>query len=352
MGILDIPGISRTQADARYAAISAAANAPAVSPHAPSQVRALAGNASAVVSWVGPSLYVPDSYEITSSPGGIVQTVAASGPRGSVTMTGLTNGVAYTFTVKSINGAGKSVASAASNSVTPTAAPSSILPVVRGLMAWYSASNLSSPPANGAELATWPDLSGNGFDATRPGGAGTGGTWVSSWSNSKPAVAFNGSSQQYTVAGLVIGDYGPAMTAYCVYDATVNAGTAHLFSNTNQTISNASAAWNLSLTGTPSPVPTMRSGRVTIAAPAHALSAPQVIAATMPGSLAANGTPVASKYLDAVTRYDAANLCIGAAQAGFSSSYLTGRIAELILFNVVHTPSEIAAMTTYLNSLK
>jgi hypothetical protein len=58
-----------------------------------------------------------DYYEVTSSPGGIV----ATGPSSPVRVTGLTNGVAYTFTVKAHNGVGLSAASAASNSVTPLA---------------------------------------------------------------------------------------------------------------------------------------------------------------------------------------------------------------------------------------
>lgn len=45
------------------------------------------------------------------------------GTKGPITITGLTNGTAYTFTVKAINGAGSSASSALSNEVTP-AAPS------------------------------------------------------------------------------------------------------------------------------------------------------------------------------------------------------------------------------------
>jgi len=58
------------------------------------------------------------SYIATSSPGSITGTLNQAGS-GTITVTGLTTGTSYTFTVKATNSVGQSAASAASNSVTP-----------------------------------------------------------------------------------------------------------------------------------------------------------------------------------------------------------------------------------------
>ena len=65
------------------------------------------------------------SYTATSSPGGITATVSQAGS-GTLIMNGLTNGTAYTFTVRATNSIGQSAESAASNAVTPINQPSII----------------------------------------------------------------------------------------------------------------------------------------------------------------------------------------------------------------------------------
>ena len=66
------------------------------------------------------------SYVATSSPGGIRGTVSGPGS-GEITVTGLTNGVDYTFTVTAVNENGTSAPSSASNSVTPNVAVGDLL---------------------------------------------------------------------------------------------------------------------------------------------------------------------------------------------------------------------------------
>jgi uncharacterized protein (TIGR02145 family) len=89
-------------------------------PGSPTIGTATAGNAQAIITFTAPGSNggsVITGYTVTSNPGNITGTGSAS----PITVTGLTNGTAYTFTVTATNAIGTSVASTASNSVTPTA---------------------------------------------------------------------------------------------------------------------------------------------------------------------------------------------------------------------------------------
>ena len=90
----------------------------AVIPGAPTIGTATAGNASATVAFTTPAAtggVAITGYTVTSNPGNIT----ATGSGSPISISGLTNGTAYTFTVTATNSAGTSAASAASNSVTP-----------------------------------------------------------------------------------------------------------------------------------------------------------------------------------------------------------------------------------------
>ncbi|MDK9718213.1 MAG: fibronectin type III domain-containing protein, partial [Trichlorobacter sp.] len=92
--------------------------APVLVPGAPTIGTATAGNGQATVSFTAPANdggNAITAYTVTSAPGNIT----ASGAVSPITVTGLTNGTIYTFTVKATNAAGSGPASIASNSVTP-----------------------------------------------------------------------------------------------------------------------------------------------------------------------------------------------------------------------------------------
>mgnify|MGYP000503463247 CR=1 FL=1 len=87
-------------------------------PGAPTIGTATAGNASATVAFTAPAAGTAPTvtgFTVTSSPGGFTGTGASS----PISVNGLANNTAYTFTATAANSDGTGPASAASNSVTP-----------------------------------------------------------------------------------------------------------------------------------------------------------------------------------------------------------------------------------------
>ena len=100
----------------------------ATAPGTPTSVAAVAGNASATLTWTAP----PDggspltSYTVTPYADGVAGTptvVTGTPPTPSATVSGLSNAVPYTFTVSAANAVGSGPVSQPSNSVVPDPVP-------------------------------------------------------------------------------------------------------------------------------------------------------------------------------------------------------------------------------------
>lgn len=129
-------------------------------PPAPNGITAAAGDKEASVSWSAPNA-VPETitgYRVVSSPGGFTCTTKDL----SCTVTGLRNGVDYTFRVTSSSSGGDSAASEPSAPVTPAGLPSSVRsvradPGDRSVsVSWNAPSDDGGAPITGYTATAWP----------------------------------------------------------------------------------------------------------------------------------------------------------------------------------------------------
>ena len=89
--------------------VMSAASAWSAVPGAPTAVTAIGGSSQAVVSFTAPASNggaTITGYTVTASPGG----ATATGSSSPLSVTGLANGTAYTFTVTATNSAGPGIA--------------------------------------------------------------------------------------------------------------------------------------------------------------------------------------------------------------------------------------------------
>jgi hypothetical protein len=136
-----------------------AASATADPPGAPSGVAASADDARATVSWTAPTSNggaAITGYVVTPSVNGTAQ---ASRPYASTattqSLTGLTNGSSYTFTVAATNAAGTGPASAPSSPVTPRAATVTIGGAASRVTTYGGAVPVSGTATPGCSVALW-----------------------------------------------------------------------------------------------------------------------------------------------------------------------------------------------------
>jgi predicted phage tail protein len=128
-------------------------------PNAPTSLAATAGNAQLALSWTAPSAPGTSAitgYSVEYTPsGGSAQTVSTGSTATSYTLTGLTNGTAYTVRVAGVSAVGTGTFTAASSSVTPSAAPPVTLHAAFGAVT-----------GSGTVASKWAWQSGSGFFTT------------------------------------------------------------------------------------------------------------------------------------------------------------------------------------------
>ena len=187
-------------------------------PGAPTNVSATAGSGSATVSFTAPSFPgIPATitgYRVTSSPGGIT----ATGSSSPITITGLTNGTAYTFTVAATNAIGYGPESSASNSVTPIAPTGQQVYASAGTYSWTAPAGVTS-----VCVVCVGGGGGGGAGYWAGGGGGGGGLgWknnISVTPGQSYTVAVGAGGISYTASQQISGQ--PGGTSYFINPSTV-----------------------------------------------------------------------------------------------------------------------------------
>ena len=132
---------------------------PATTPDAPTIGTATRGNGEATITFSAPSSNGGSAityYTVTSNTG--VTAYAGTSP---ITVTGLTNGVSYTFTVTASNALGTSTASSATSGVTPATVPDAPTNIAASIGDTSAGITFSAPASNGGSAITYYTVTSN-----------------------------------------------------------------------------------------------------------------------------------------------------------------------------------------------
>ena len=347
-----------------------------ITPSAPSGVTVTGADTQATVTWTAPwnGYSAITGYTITATPvDGTLSTLTKACGSSPCTLTGMTNGATYAFTVTATNAIGTGPASTAVNA---SAYPATLF-AAADLKVWLDAqydpalSAASDCSGSGATTGTvvgcWKDRSGNGWDA--PKVTTSGATLTASAINSRQALRFSKTDPdvyQATAAGLgAVGSADRSLFAVAASRTTygttgsTNAGAVALFNN----------GWNTGIfakaySGTTTTVDAYQlDGYTTSIVGAYAgvtaTTSPTVLSAissssggTLTNALSLNGTGTPTTGSVAGSwQTVGSSFVVGGTDVVASNAYaypLDGDVGEVLLFDRALSASERRTVEEYL----
>jgi alpha-tubulin suppressor-like RCC1 family protein len=327
--------------DQKYALVAA--------PATPANLQALALNPTeAIVTWTVPITNAETDYQVWRNNGTGIWTLVATVPNGGTYIdTGLSDNVTYSYEVAAVNGVGtsafSSVATLNRDLTSVGGFPTS------GMQLWLMADGAWESP-----VGSWHDYSGEGNDAFQNGNSGNGQTAtyrptvVPDSINGRPVVHFEADSTEYLNLPSIFsgGTSGEVL-------AVVRAG--------NLESSNQGGLWRMGTTYYYELYPRIVSGVMTGLQGDFGTATPGNNAEGLPTQditqfhvyEASCQTGLWESWIDGVPLYSSTTDTVGFPSAPLlgengNSSYFTGDIAEIIVYNRVLTADERSTLLQYL----
>lgn len=223
--------------------------------------------------------------------------------------------------------------------------PASDAPVA-GMLAWYAADRITSPPASGSALASWNDLSGNGYTASQ----GTGSqrpTYETNVLNGKPVVRFAQSSTQFLATSAL--SLGPDYTLFAVADSS-GGSLPEVFIGAD--VTGGTRIWQFRFnTGDVEAIAFSSGGAFTATQTATLASFNYLTMRTDASTVQAfvNGTGGASTGISGTLNSGSQNVVLGDRNT-VGGSGLTGDIAEVLIYNTALSTTDRQTVESYLAS--